>query len=214
MWPEGGTSPFRGDKGTTWEGGVRAPCMVRWPGATGGRVSSEIVDMTDLLPTLASAAGDTDSVEKLKKGADYVGKNYKVHLDGYDQTALFSGKSDKSARKFVFYYDETVLTAIRYDSFKISFSIKEGGHWDDPLIGLGRPMITNLRMDPFERQTGDVNRQYAEHKTWVLTPIVGIVEKHLMSFQEFPVRQLGLSAQMGKTIEGIQSQILKIKTSN
>jgi hypothetical protein len=111
----------------------------------------------------------------------------------------------------VFYYDETVLTAIRYDSFKVTFSIKEGGHWDDPLIGLGRPMITNLRMDPFERQTGDVNRQYAEHKTWVLTPIIGIAEKHLMTFKDFPVRQLGLSAQMGKTIEGIQSQILKIR---
>ena len=138
---------------------------------------------------------------------------YKVHLDGYDQTALFTGKSDKSARKFVFYYDETVLTAIRYDSFKVSFSIKEGGHWDDPLVNLGRPMITNLRMDPFERQTGDVNRQYAEHKTWVLTPIVGIAGKHLMSFQDFPIRQLGLSAQIGKTIEGIQSQILKIQTA-
>jgi arylsulfatase A-like enzyme len=104
--------------------------------------------MTDLLPTLASAAGEPDTVEKLKAGADYGGRNFKVHLDGYDQTDLFTGKSDKSARKFVFYYDETVLTAIRYDSFKVSFSIKEGGHWDDPLIGLGRPMITNLRMDP------------------------------------------------------------------
>lgn len=104
-----------------------------------------------------------------------------------------------------------MLTAIRYDSFKVTFSMKEGGHWDDPLIGLGRPMISNLRMDPFERQTGDVARQYAEHKTWVLTPIVGIVEQHLMTFQQFPVRQIGLSAQMGKTIEGIQSQILKMK---
>ncbi len=106
-----------------------------------------------------------------------------------------------------------MLTAIRYESFKVSFSIKEGGHWDDPLIGLGRSMITNLRMDPFERQTGNVNRQYAEHKTWVLTPIVGIVEKHLMTFRDFPVRQLGLSAQMVKTIEDIQSQILKIRKS-
>jgi arylsulfatase A-like enzyme len=167
--------------------------------------------MTDLLPTLASAAGEPDTVEKLKAGVDYGGRSFKVHLDGYDQTDLFTGKSEKSARKFVFYYDETVLTAIRYDSFKVTFSIKEGGHWDDPLIGLGRPMITNLRMDPFERQTGDVNRQYAEHKTWVLTPIIGIAEKHLMTFKDFPVRQLGLSAQMGKTIEGIQSQILKIR---
>ena len=188
MWPKGGTSPFHGDKGTTWEGGVHVPCLVRWPGAPGGRVSSEIVDMTDLLPTLASAAGEPDVASKLKQGADYGGKTYKVHLDGSDQTELFAGQSDQSARKLVFYYDETVLTAIRYDAFKVSFSIKEGGHWDDPLVGLGRPLRTNPRMDPFERQTGDVNRQYAEHRTWVLTPIVGIAEQYRITFQQFSIR--------------------------
>jgi arylsulfatase A-like enzyme len=211
MWPEGGTSPFRGDKGTTWEGGLRVPFVIRWPGAPAGRVSSEIVDMTDLLPTLSAAAGEPNAVENLKKGASIGGSNFKVHLDGYDQTALFTGKSDKSARKVIFYYDETVLTAIRYQQFKISFSIKEGGNWDDPLLGLGRPLVTNLLMDPFEREVGNVNRQLAEHKAWVLTPILGVMEQHLGSFREFPVRQVGLSAQMGKTIEGIQSQILRMQ---
>ena len=211
MWPEGGTSPFRGDKGTTWEAGVRAPCVIRWPGAPGGRVSSDIVDMTDLLPTLAAAAGAPNVVESLKKGTRIGERDYKVHLDGYDQTALFTGKSEQSNRDFVFYYDETVLTAIRYKQFKITFSAKFGGHWDDPLQSLGRPQITNLRMDPFERQWGDVNRQYAEHKTWVLTPIVGIVGQHLQTFKDYPVRQLGMSADFGKTIEGIQSQILKLQ---
>ena len=211
MWPEGGTSPFRGDKGTTWEGGVRVPFVIRWPGSSGGRVSSEIVDMTDLLPTLTAATGEENVVEKLKQGANFGGKNYKLHLDGYDQTALFTGQSDKSARNFVFYYDETVLTAIRYKQFKVAFSSKQGGHWDDPLLSYGRPIITNLLMDPFERQMGNINRHLAEHKAWVLTPLVGIVGKHLQSFQEFPVRQVGLSADFGKTIEGIQSQILKIQ---
>ena len=214
MWPEGGTSPFRGDKGTTWEGGVRVPFVIRWPGAPGGRVSSEIVDMTDLLPTLATAAGAPGVVESLKKGASLGGRNYKLHLDGYDQTALFTGKADQSARNFVFYYDETVLTAIRYKQFKVTFSTKFNGKWDGVLDNLGRPQITNLLMDPFERQWGDLNRQYAEHKAWVLTPIVGIVGQHLATFKEFPVRQVGLSAQMGKTIEGIQSQILKMQQSN
>jgi arylsulfatase A-like enzyme len=211
MWPEGGTSPFRGDKGTTWEGGVRVPFLIRWPGVPGGRVSGDIVDMTDLLPTLAAAAGEVEVVEKLKKGASYGGRGYKVHLDGYDQTPLFTGKSDQSARSFVFYYDETVLTAIRYKQFKITFSAKYEGHWDDPLQNLGRPQITNLLMDPFERQWGDVNRQYAEHKGWILTPILGVTEQHLATFREFPVRQVGLSAQMGKTLEGIQAQILKMQ---
>ncbi len=214
MWPEGGTSPFRGDKGTSWEGGVRVPFVVRWPGTPGGRVSSEIVDMTDLLPTLAAAAGEPDATDKLKKGAAYGDRKYKVHLDGYDQTALFTGQSEQSARNAVFYYDETALTAIRYKQFKISFSAKFDGHWDDPLENLGRPVITNLLMDPFERQWGDLNRQYAEHKGWILTPVLGLVEHHLGTFKEFPVRQVGLSAQMGKTIEGIQSQILKMKQAN
>lgn len=211
MWPAGGTSPFRGDKGTTWEGGMRAPTVVRWPGAPGGRVSGEIVSSLDLFPTLAAAAGEPDVAAKLLTGQKYGNTDFKVHLDGFDQTELFTGKSDKSARNVVFYYDETVLTAVRYQQFKVTFSAKFGGNWDNPLQGLGRPQITNLLMDPFERQWGDVNRQLAEHKTWVLTPMVGVVEKHLGTFREFPVRQVGLSAQFGKTIEGIQSQILKLK---
>lgn len=211
MWPEGGTSPFRGDKGTTWEGGMRVPFVIRWPGAPGGRVSSEIVDITDLLPSLAAAAGEPDVVDKLTKGAAYSGRNYKLHLDGYDQSALFSGQSDQSARSFIFYYDEATLTAIRYRQFKVTFSAKFNGKWDGPLENLGRPQITNLLMDPFERQWGDLNRQYAEHKGWVLTPMLGVIEQHLSTFREFPVRQVGLSAQVGKTIEGIQSQILRMQ---
>jgi arylsulfatase len=190
------------------------PFLVRWPGAPGGRVSGEIVDMTELLPTLASAAGETNVVETLKKGATYGGRKYKLHLDGYDQTALFTGKAATSARNAVFYYDETVLTAIRYKQFKVSFSAKLGERWDSPLQSFGRPLITNLLMDPFERQMGDVNRQLAERKTWVLTPIVGIVGEHLATFKEYPVRQVGLSADMGKTIEGIQGQILKLKRTD
>jgi arylsulfatase len=214
MWPEGGTSPFRGDKGTTWEGGVRVPFLVRWPGAPAGRVSGELVDMTDLLPTLAAAAGEPGTVAKLTSGATYGDHSYKVHLDGFDQTAFLTGQSDQSARDFVFYYDEATLTAIRYNQFKVTFSAKLDGHWDDPLVNLGRPVVTNLLMDPFERQWGDLNRQYAEHKAWVLTPMVGVVGKHFESFKAFPIRQVGLSAQFGKTIEGIQTQLLKMQQAN
>jgi arylsulfatase A-like enzyme len=211
MWPEGGTSPFKGDKGTTWEGGVRVPFVIRWPGAPAGRVSAEIVDMTDLMPTLAAAAGVTDLVPKLAQGVNIGGRSYKVHLDGFDQTALFTGASDQSTRNFEFYYDETVLTAIRYKQFKVTFSAKMGERWDSPLENLGRPLVTNILMDPFERQLGDLNRQYAEHKAWVLTPILGVAMQHLASFRDFPVRQVGMSADVGKTLEGIQSQILKMQ---
>ncbi|MGO7046532.1 arylsulfatase [Rhizobium johnstonii] len=213
MWPQGGTSPFKGDKGTTWEGGVRVPAIIRWPGAPGGRVSAEIVDMTDFLPTLAAAAGDNDVVEKLKTGATYNDKSYKLHLDGYDQTDFFTGKTATSARNFEFYYDETTLTAIRYKQYKISFSAKFGERWDDPLQNLSRPLITNILMDPFERQLGDVGRQFEEHKTWVLTPIIGIVAQHMETFKEFSPRQTPLSGNFGKTIEGIQAQLNRIQQS-
>jgi len=209
MWPAGGTTPFRGDKGTTWEGGVRVPFLVRWPGAAGGRVTAEIIAMEDLLPTLAAAAGEKDVVAKLRKGAEYGGRSYKLHLDGFDQTALFSGASDKSARDYVFYYDETVLTAVRYKQFKLTFSAKMGDRWDDPLQHFGRPVVTNLLMDPFERQLGDVNRQLAEHKTWILTPIFGVALQHLATFKEFPVRQVGLSADVGTYLQGVRAQILR-----
>lgn len=211
MWPQGGTSPFRGDKGTTWEGGMRVPTVVRWPGAPAGRVSGEIVSSLDLLPTLATAAGEPGVVAKLAQGAKYGERDYKVHLDGFDQTELLTGKSAKSSRDFVFYYDETTLAAIRYRQFKLTFSAKLDGHWDDPLENLGRPQITNLLMDPYERQWGDVNRQLAERKTWILTPMVGIVDRHLATFREFPVRQIGLSANFGKTLDHIQNQLLQMQ---
>jgi arylsulfatase A-like enzyme len=214
MWPEGGTSPFRGDKGTTWEGGVRVPFLMRWPGAPEGRVSSEIVDMTDLMPTLANAAGEPDLVAALKTGARFGEQDYEVHLDGYDQSDFFRGSTDKSNRKVVYYYDEATLTAIRYDYYKVHFSAKEGGHWDDPMLNFSRPPITNLRMDPFERQFGDLNRQLNEHKTWALTPIIGLVQAHLQSFVDYPVRQQGLSGNVGKTIEAAQQQLLKLQSSN
>ena len=211
MWPEGGTSPFRGDKGTTWEGGMRVPTVVRWPGAPAGRVSAEIVSSLDLLPTLATAAGEPGVVARLLNGAKYGERDYKVHLDGFDQTDLMTGKSAKSSRDFVFYYDETTLSAIRYRQFKLTFSAKLDGHWDDPLENLGRPQITNLLMDPYERQWGNVNRQLAERKTWILTPMVGIVDRHLATFRDFPVRQIGLSANFGKTLDHIQNQLLQMQ---
>jgi hypothetical protein len=169
--------------------------------------------MTDLLPTLA-AAGEPGVVDKLKAVATYDGHSYKVYLDGFDQGAFFTGQTDRSARNCIFYYDESTLTAIRYSQFKVTFSTKLGGYWDDPLQNLGRPVIDNLLMDPFERQWRDLNRQYAEHNAWVLTPIVGVMEQHFAGFKDFPIRQVGLSTQLGKTIEGIQSQLLKLQQAN
>jgi arylsulfatase A-like enzyme len=208
MWPEGGQTPFRGDKGTTWEGGVRVPAAVRWPGKIKpGQVSADIIAMEDWFPTLASIAGEPDTVAKLKKGQKYGEMNYKVHLDGFDQTDFLTGKSPKSARNYVFYYDEASLAAVRMGPWKISIASKRGGKWDDQLQPYGRPNITNLLMDPFERQDGDVNRAWTEAKGWVYMPVMGLLQLHLESFKEFPPRQVNISGDVTKMIWGTMQQI-------
>jgi arylsulfatase A-like enzyme len=208
MWPEGGTSPYRGDKGTTWEGGVRVPCIVRWPGKVeAGRQSSEMMSLEDWFPTLVAAAGDTSIVEELKKGSTFNGKPFKVLLEGINQTDFITGKSP-SKRDFYFYYDEANLTGIRYKQFKMTFASKRNGKWDGYLEPYGRPLLVNLLLDPYERQTdSDITRQLSEHKGWAYAPMLGLMQKHLMSFKEFPPRQTPLSGDFTKMIQGMMQQM-------
>jgi arylsulfatase A-like enzyme len=128
MWPDGGTAPFRGEKGTTWEGGVRVPLLIKWPGKIKpGSVSNGVQSHEDLYVTLAAAAGLPDIKEKLIKGHKMNGSTYKVHLDGYNNLNHWLGKSDKSARREYFYYDETDLMAIRVDNWKMHIGVKPEG---------------------------------------------------------------------------------------
>lgn len=208
MWPEGGQSPFRGDKGTTWEGGVRVPAVVRWPGKIKpGQVSADIVAMEDWFPTLGAIAGEPDVVGKLKKGHQYGAMSYKVHLDGVDQTEFLTGKSPRSARNHLFYYDEANLAAVRIGPWKVTIASKRGGKWDDFLEPYGRPPITNLLMDPFERQDGDVNRVWTEAKGWVYLPALDLLQKHLASFKEYPPRQVNMSGDLTKMIWGAMQRV-------
>lgn len=208
MWPEGGTSPFRGDKGTTWEGGVRVPALIRWPGRIeAGRVSADIVAMEDWFPTLATLAGEADTVSKLRQGQAYGASTYKLHLDGVDQSAFLTGKSPKSARNHLFYYDEADLAAIRIGPWKVSIASKRNGRWDDMLQPYGRPLITNLLMDPFERQDGDVNRAWTEAKGWVYLPVMDLLQRHLESFKEFPPRQVNLQGDVTRMVSETMRRI-------
>jgi arylsulfatase len=126
-WPDGGQTPFAGAKGTVLEGGFRVPMLLRWPGKVpAGKIENQIVSGLDWFPTLVSAAGNPNIVEELKKGKEIDGRNYKVHLDGYDQTDLFTGKG-KSKRNEIFYFAETTLGAVRIDDFKYRFIDQPGG---------------------------------------------------------------------------------------
>ncbi len=194
-WPDGGTTPFRGEKNTNWEGGYRVPALVRWPGLVPPH--SEINDVfsaEDWTATLVAAAGEPGIKEKLLQGYDAAGKNFRVHLDGYDQRDLLSGKGADKRREFFYWTDDGNLAGLRYLQWKAAFLEQraEGLNvWAEPLIQLRLPRIFNLRSDPFERaqhESGDYVRWFIDH-AFLLVPAQAIVAQHIASFREFPPRQ-------------------------
>ncbi len=149
-WPDGGMTPFKQAKGTIYEGGFRVPALIRWPGhVPAGKVENGMFSGLDWFPTLVAAAGNPNIIEELKAGKQLGGKNYKVHLDGYNQTNLITGQGP-SNRHEIFYFAEARLGAIRIDDFKFRFIDQPDG-WIGPKTAVNMPLITNLRQDPFER---------------------------------------------------------------
>jgi arylsulfatase len=165
-WPDAATTPFRNEKNSNWEGAYRVPAMVRWPNhIKPGTVSTEMFSGLDWFPTLLAVAGDTTIKDRLLKGADLGGKNFKVHLDGFNQLDYLTGKTDKSARKEFYYFnDDAVLVGMRYDNWKLVFCEQRapGGFavWSEPFICLRVPKLFNLRMDPYERADVVSNQYY------------------------------------------------------
>jgi arylsulfatase len=149
-WPDGGMTPFKGTKGTVMEGGFRAPCLVRWPGKIKpGTVENGMFSALDWFPTLLAAAGNPDITAQLLKGADLGGKNYKNHLDGYNQLPMLTGDAP-SARHELFYFAGPKLGAVRLDDFKFQF-IQQPVGWPGPKVETDMPGLINIRQDPFER---------------------------------------------------------------
>jgi arylsulfatase len=215
-WPDGGMTPFAGAKGTVLEGGMRVPMIVRWPGKIpAGKVSNEIMSGLDWFPTLTAIAGDPNIVEELKKGKQLGDTNFKVHLDGYDQTNLLTGKGP-SNRHEIFYFAEKVLGAVRIDDYKYSF-INQPNGWIGGTVKLDWPGIVNLRLDPFERATlpsganGSLNYyQFYVHEFWRFVFVQKEVEQYAQSFIEFPPMQAGASFNM----EDVKQQIINAIRSN
>ena len=151
-WPDGGTTPFRGEKDTNFEGGWRVPCAIRWPGVIKpGTVSNEIFSHTDMLPTLAAAAGEPDVVEKLKKGYKSGNKTFKVHIDGYNLLPFLKGEVKENPRKgFLYWSDDGDLMALRVGNWKCTFMEQRGhglGVWEEPLVAMRVPR----HLQPAER---------------------------------------------------------------
>ena len=149
-WPDGGMTPFKATKGTSFEGGFRVPAIIRWPGhITPGSVENGIFSGLDWFPTLAAAAGNPNVTDQLLKGVTLEGRNYKNHLDGYNQMDLLTGKGP-SARHELFYFAGPHLGALRIDDFKFQFFQQPYG-WPGEKLTTDMPTIVNLRQDPFER---------------------------------------------------------------
>ena len=207
-WPDGGTTPFRSEKNSNWEGGYRVPAVVRWPGAVKPHTEiNGIFSSEDWVPTLVAAAGEPDVKQKLLDGYDAAGKTFKVHLDGYDQHDLLAG--GPTARHAFFYWtDDGDLAGLRYDQWKVVFLEQqhEGLRvWQEPLVRLRAPLLFNLRADPFEKailESGEYEKWYVE-RMFVMAPAVAIVQRELATFKDFPPRQKPGSFTIGDALDAL-----------
>ena len=208
-WPDGGNTPFRGEKGTTWEGGMRVPGMARWPGVIKpGTISNDIISQEDWMPTFLAAAGDPDAKTELLTGLKAGDKNFKVHLDGYNFMPFFKGEQEKSPRREIFYFDDNAsLNAVRVGDWKLSFKVMEGNLANSTLKTPNMPMVVNLRQDPFERfhdESSMYFRWYAD-KLWTFVPAQQIVGEFIATFKEFPPSQRSGSFSMDQVLQTLQS---------
>jgi arylsulfatase len=208
-WPDGGCTPYKGEKGTTWEGGFRVPCVARWPAQwPKGRVVNDIFSQEDWFPTLLAAAGDPDIKQKLKKGVKVGDKNFKVHLDGYDQGDLLKGVGSGS-RKEIFYFDAGGnLNAVRYNNWKIHFCLMEGDLTQAYRKTPSWPVVINLRQDPFERFAFE-SRMYLRwmaDKMWTFVPAKVVVAEFLGTFKEFPPSQKSDSLSVDQVLAKLSDQ--------
>jgi arylsulfatase len=196
-WPDAGTTPFRGEKNSNWEGAFRVPCFVKWPGKfPAGVTLNGIVSHEDWLPTFATVAGAPDIKEKLLKGGVALnGRTYKNHIDGYNLLDYLSGKTDQSPRKeFIYLNDSAEIVAIRVGDWKATYLENRAEKldvWREPFVHLRLPLLFNLRRDPFEKSQHNSNtyHDWMIDRAFVLVPLQAVASKFLMTLQEFPPSQ-------------------------
>jgi arylsulfatase A-like enzyme len=220
-WPDGGQTPFAGGKGTGLEGGFRVPCIIRWPGhVPAGKVENSIISGLDWFPTLVAAAGNPNVVDELKAGKQLGDQTFKVHLDGYNQLDLITGKGP-SARQEIFYFTEGTLSAVRVNDFKYRFTDQPGG-WLGATEKVDWPILTNLRLDPYER-TGMFNGKdngsiayynWFAYEFWRFVFVQQVVAQAAQTFIDFPPMQGGASFNMAAIKEQVEKAIAARKVSD
>jgi arylsulfatase len=220
-WPDGGSTPFRGEKDTNWEGGWRVPCAIRWPGVIKpGTVSNEIFSHQDMLPTLLAAAGEPNIVEKCKKGYKAGNKTFKVYLDGFNLMPHLKGEVEKNPRPgFLYWGDEGDLMALRYGNWKIHFNVQRGvgfDAWVEPLVPQRCPLLVNLRTDPFEEApvSSMLFKKWMADRIFVLVPAGALVARYLQTMVEFPPRQSPESWNPGAVMEKLRRHQEMLESGN
>jgi arylsulfatase len=185
-WPDAGATPFRGAGGTSWEGAVRVPLLVRWPGRVqAGTVSNELFAHEDWLPTLLAAAGAPGIGARLREGLAAGERTWRVHLDGYEQLGLLLGMGAGARREFFYFDEDGVLRAVRVGDWKLHL-VEPGG---EPLPR-PPPLLVQLRLDPFEHSPASSRfGAWHEEKKWVLEPLAAFTSGFLDSFEAFPPRR-------------------------
>ena len=191
-WPDGGTTPFRGEKNTNWEGGYRVPAMVRWPGLVKpGSEINEVFSAEDWMQTLLAAVGETDLKAKLMRGATFGDKTFKVHLDGYDQRELLRNGTGSARKEFFYWTDDGGLAGLRYDKWKLAF-MEQRSHgfdvWQDPMVTLRVPKLFDLRADPFERadKEGMGYGRWRIDRVFLLVPAQAFVNRFIQTLVGVP----------------------------
>jgi len=211
-WPDGGTTAHRGEKNTQWEGGFRVPCMIRWPGVIEpGTIINDICAHEDMIPTVLAAAGDTTIKEELLKGKKIGDTTYKVHLDGYNLVPFLKGEVPQSPRhEFIYWTDGGSVAALRYNNWKMTFLRQNAigvKVWEQPFEELRWPLLTNLRMDPFEKACDETvdHPMWASERMFMLAPAAAYVGQWLQSFREFPPRMKPGSFSLDRVMESVTS---------
>ncbi|MEL7139074.1 MAG: arylsulfatase [Pseudomonadota bacterium] len=215
-WPDAAATPFFGEKNTNWEGGWRVPAMVRWPGRIEpGSVSNEIIHHMDWLPTFLAAAGNENVKQDLLEGItvpEMGGREYRVHLDGYNILPLLTGETEESPRKEIFYFtDDGDLSALRYADWKLIFMEQRIyttlEAWANPFTPLRVPLIFNLRRDPYERsyRTSNTYYDWLIDRVFLLVPAQQYVGQFLSTFQEYPPRQKAASFSLDQVMDKLNT---------
>jgi len=209
-WPDGGTTPFHGEKNASWEGGYRVPGMIRWPGVIKpGTELNGVVSHEDWVQTFMAAVGEPNIAEKLLTGYMAGNKTFKVHLDGYNQMDYFAGKAEDPRKEFFYWTDDGNLAAVRYDRWKLLFLEQRAVGfkvWSEPLVPLRVPLIEDLRADPFERAADEAEGygNYILNHAFLCVPAQAFVGQHLKTYVEFPPRQKPGSFSLDEVLAKLQ----------